>query len=68
LQTVVSPAIQHQQECWGKPLLDFGFNITREIPIRGVRDLQEGAFLQCPDNERFARIVCKSGAARFLKM
>jgi hypothetical protein len=33
-----------------------------------VRDLQEGEFLQCPDNERFARIACKSGAARFLKM
>jgi len=44
------------------PLLDLGFNVIREQPIKGVRDLREGELLRQSGSDRFARVDCESGA------
>jgi len=44
-----------------RPLLDLGFNVTREQAIKGVRDLADGEYLVMT-GEKFSRVSCESGA------
>ncbi len=51
----------HIDPASGRPLLDLGFGILRDIPIRGLRHLRDGEYLTLR-GEKFARVDCERGA------